>query len=149
MPGQSPRLGARSETADDDPQVRALMTSRLVAIAAEAAPELALALMATAGVRHLPVLAGAHCLGVVTETELLHLLSSTPMPAPTAVGALARPIPVLHPDERRSSAARSICAAGVDAALVVDDRQLVGILTATDLIRSVAAACPPGVEAGR
>ena len=42
-------------------------------------------------------------------------------------------------DERRSAAARAVLAGDVDAVLVSDGGRLVGIVTTTDLARSLAA----------
>ena len=50
-----------------------------------------------------------------------------------------RTAPVVHPDDHRSTAAEQMRATGIDAALVCEGETVVGILTATDLIRSLAS----------
>lgn len=134
------RLDARPETADDDdPQLATLGTTRVVAIVPDATVDLAVRLMASTGVRHLPVMDGPRCVGVVMEADVLRVLAETGGAAVPA-GALAWAVPALRPTERRSAAARQMSIAGVDAALIVEDGRLLGIVTATDVVRSVALA---------
>ena len=133
------RLDARPETADDDPQLATLGTTRVVAIVPDATVDLAARLMASTGVRHLPVMDGPRCVGVVMEADVLRVLAEAGG-ATVPVGALAWAVPALRPTERRSAAARQMSTAGVDAALIVEDGRLLGIVTATDVVRSVALA---------
>lgn len=137
------RVAAVPDAADDDPVLATLMSRKIVAIVPEATSYVALELMAGTGVRHLPVLAGAECLGVVAEIDLLHVLGE-PGGDLRPVGRLARQVATLRPRDRRSDAARRMTAAGMDAVLVADGERLIGIVTATDLLRSLAA--PPSSE---
>lgn len=139
------RLAAPPEVVADDPPVRDLMTHRLVAIVSEAGPDVALRLMASTGVRHLPVMANRGCVGMVAETDVLRGLAA----GPVSVGDLVRAVPLLRPADPRTVAAARMHAARSDVAVVVDERdRLVGILTATDLIRSLAVeALPPSARA--
>ena len=52
------------------------------------------------------------------------------------------------PGERRSAAARRMHAAGVDACLVADGERVLGIVTATDVLTSLAAAELGRVDGG-
>lgn len=136
------RLDAPPESLDDDPPVTGLMTHRVVAIVPEADLSVALRLMAERGVRHLPVLDGTRCIGLVLDSDVARLLAAgRPEPGvpPQRVRDLCRRVPVVGPGTRRSAAARSMHAGGIDAVLVTDGERLLGILTATDLIRSLAA----------
>lgn len=136
------RLAAPPEALDDDPPVTGLMTQRIVAIVPEAELSVALRLMAARGVRHLPVLDGARCVGLVLDTDVARLLAVTrPEPGvpPLRVRDVCRQVPALEPTARRSDAARGMHAGGIDAVLVGDGERLLGIVTATDLIRSLAA----------
>ena len=136
------RLNAPPETLDDDPPLRALMSVRLVGITPDASVRTALLLLASAGVRHLPVLAGANCIGLVTEHDVVRCVADvglTAASATVAVSQLCRLVPLLGPDQRRSAAALDMQTADVDAVLVVDAGKLVGIVTATDVIRSLAS----------
>ena len=56
----------------------------------------------------------------------------------TPVGLLTRPVASLPVSARRSDAARCMDADGIDVVLVTDGQGLVGIVTATDLVRSLA-----------
>lgn len=147
-------LAARPDSADDDPLVTHLMTHRVVGIVPEAEPMIALRLMATTGLRHLPVLDGGRCMGIVMEVDVLRSLAQHPASAldgpPRPIGELCRTVPTLNTADRRSAAARCMHADGIDAALVTDGDRLLGIVTATDLIRSLAQdgpAVPPRLAA--
>lgn len=98
--------------------------------------------MTGSGVRHLPVLEGTRCHGLVHEPDLVRSVAERAVlgehRAPKVVGDLCRPAPELRPADRRSDAARQMQAAAIDAVLVVDGDRLVGIVTAGDLIRSLA-----------
>ncbi|MBW0133769.1 CBS domain-containing protein [Pseudonocardia abyssalis] len=136
------RLDAPPEALDDDPPVTELMTHRIVAIVPEADLAVALRLMDAHGVRHLPVLDGERCVGLVLETDVARLLAGgRPEPGVPRlrVADVCRTAPALEPAARRSAAARSMHAGGIDAVLVTDGDRLLGIVTATDLIRSLAA----------
>ncbi|GAA2558719.1 CBS domain-containing protein [Pseudonocardia hydrocarbonoxydans] len=145
MPLRPERLAAPPDCQDDDPMVSTLMTTRVVAITPDAPVSTALNLMASAGVRHLPVLDGTRCRGVLREPDVIrHLLASPISPvdrAATPVARLTRPAASLPASARRSDAARCMDA-DTDAVLVTDRHGLVGIVTATDLIRSLAREAP-------
>jgi CBS domain-containing protein len=147
-------LAAPPESRDDDPLVSTLMATPIVAITPDAPVATALDLMAATGVRHLPVFEGHRCRGLVVEADLIRYLvadaGALATQAAMAVGCLARPAPSIHGSARRSDAARRMEADRIDAVLVTDQHRLVGILTATDLIRSLAGQPPssphlPGV----
>jgi CBS domain-containing protein len=144
------RLAATPEAADEDPLLTHLMTTRVVAITADAPCSTALYLMAATGVRHLPVLDGNRCCGVVFEIDLVRFASSACSPLMRAtfrVGDLTRPAAPLPVTARRSDAARRMQDEHGDAVLVSDQGRLVGIVTATDLVRSLAdAGSEPGDE---
>lgn len=128
-------LAARPDSADDDPFVRTFMTHRLLGIVPGAPIRVALRLMADHGVHHLPVMDGPRCAAVVTETDLVR---GSVLPGAT-VADVCRPVPAVHPGDRRSATARTMAAAGADAVIVVDGDRVLGLVTATDLVRSLAA----------
>jgi CBS domain-containing protein len=135
------RLGAPPETLDDDPPVTALMTREVVGVTPDTPVMTALSLMASRRVRHLPVLAGRRCLGLVIELDLVRALAAVPLPLGVAgplAGELVRAVGAVAGTARRSEAARLMSAGTADAVLVVDQEHLLGIVTATDLVRSVA-----------
>lgn len=140
------RLAARPDAADDDPLVASLMTTPVVAIDPGAPLTVALRLLATRRVRHLPVVDGTRCIGIILDTDIAHLLAYMPSPMsvpPLYAADLCTAAPVVHPRDRRSTAAGRMRDANVDAALVMDGDQLVGIITGTDLVQSIADEVAP------
>ncbi|GEL20389.1 CBS domain-containing protein [Pseudonocardia asaccharolytica] len=140
------RLGAPPQNLDDDPPLSVLMTRQLVGVTSDTDALVALRLMARNGVRHLPVIDGTDCRGLVLERDLLaHIPASMARfpAAPPLVTTFCRAAPVLRATDHRSTAAERMQATGVDAVLVTEGERLVGLVTATDLIRSLAEAAAP------
>jgi CBS domain-containing protein len=133
---------APPETLDEVPQVRALMSTRVVAIVPSAPLMTALRLMVARAVRHLPVMDGGQCVGIVTETDLLRGLAARTGPAGAAalhVADVARAVTAVPESVPLDEAATLMERGGLDALLVADgDGGLVGIVTATDLIHALA-----------
>jgi CBS domain-containing protein len=142
----SPLTAAPPETVDDDPPITQLMSSRIVGITPDSPLATALRLMARTGARHLPVLRAGRCLGIVTEGEIARFvtggLHSFSARAAVPVEELTWPTEPLPTTARRSDAARRMRIERSDAVLVVHDGRLVGLVTATDLIRSLAGERP-------
>lgn len=122
-----------------DSYVRDVMAPDILGIVPSAPLEVALRMMVEAEVHHLPVVDRGHCLGVVHESDVLWRLWSTVGSRPSTVGAVVRkpPLAVASGDSVRVVARRMV-EAGTDAALVLQDGRLVGIVTGTDLLRLVA-----------
>ncbi len=133
-------LNAPPEALDDDPPLSGLMTHQLLGITPDAELRVALRLLASAGVRHLPVLDGNACIGVITEADVLRALTQPrPLLGPSPmVAQLCRPAPALKAGDRRTVAAAAMHDTGLDVVLVIEHGLLVGIVTATDLVRSLA-----------
>jgi CBS domain-containing protein len=146
-----PTGGARpvppSEIPDDDPTLSTVMSRDIVTIDAESRLPTALHVMATTGIRHLPVVDHGRCLGVLVETDLIRCLAAAPVPFATAASArvrkLYRPAPELPPTARVSDAAKCMSADVSDAVLITEQRRVLGIVTATDLVRLLARRDPP------
>jgi CBS domain-containing protein len=127
--------------------VTGLMTTPVVAITADARLPVALRVMAAEHVRHLLVVDDGRCVGLLQEGEVARLLLGPATPRevpPLPVGAACRAVPRLGPGERRSAAARRMHTAGVDACLVVDGERVLGIVTATDVLGSLATPAEIG-----
>jgi CBS domain-containing protein len=146
-PTSTAPLATPADTLDDDPPVTSVMSHEVVVIDAEARLPTALRVMATTGVRHLPVVERGRCLGVLVETDLIRSLAQDTRPSGSmaldrAVAAplrqLHRPAPQLPPTARVSDAARHMATDVSDAVLVVDGGLILGIVTATDLVRLLA-----------
>ncbi|MCW0213399.1 MAG: CBS domain-containing protein [Pseudonocardia sp.] len=140
------RLAAPPEAADDDPPVSAIMSTKLVAIVPTAALSTALRLMIASRVRHLPVLEDGRCTALASEVDLLQGIAAEHGPlgvARLAVGDVARRTPSVPAEARLSEAAHRMRVADRDAVVVIRDDRLLGIVTATDLIRAWAARATP------
>jgi len=135
-------VAAPPEVLDDDPPVRALMSTRVVAIVPSAPLSTALHLMVTAGVRHLPVMEDGRCTGMVTETDVLRGLAARRGPWGTAdlhVLDVLRAAPAVTGSTRLSGAAAVMLDGDNDAVLIRGaDGGIAGILTATDLVHALA-----------
>jgi CBS domain-containing protein len=135
------RLNAPPDATDREPTVEQVMTSAVVAVTADADLYIASRIMAARSVRHLPVMDGGRCLGLLLEIDVLQALALADNPIiqpPVLAGELCRTVPVSRPGDGRSIAARHMQDSGIDAVLVRRDDKVIGILTATDLIRSLA-----------
>jgi CBS domain-containing protein len=138
--------GPPLQNLDDDPVLTTVMTSDVETLPADARIPTALHLMATTGVRHVPVVDRGWCRGVLVETDLVRSLASAGRTA-AAVAVLTandleRPATRLPPTARVSDAARLMSRSGSDAVLVTDGGRLLGIVTATDLVRLLARRIP-------
>ena len=144
LAGGSFRLDAPPETLDDDPPLRDLLTGRLVGVTLDADLGVAARLLADLGVRHLPAMVGEQCYGLVFEHDVLgELVRPTSMGGkPVLVADLYRRVPELRPTDRRSRAAQRMTQTGLDAVIVADHDALLGVVTATDLIGSLAGTAP-------
>ena len=130
-----------AEPIDPEPIVRRIMTPSVLAITADADLLIASRVMAARQVRHLPVMDGQRCRGLLLEIDVLQALAVADNPLvrpPLLAGELCRATPEVRPEDRRSAAARAMRDAGIDAVLVRADGAVLGILTATDLVRSLA-----------
>ena len=130
-----------SPPASDDPPVTDVMSRHLVGITPDAPVATALRLMARTGLRHLLVMGGQKCLGMLAEIDLLRCMAqggALTSGCWQVVGEIARPVEVMPGTARRSDAARRM-ANGAEAVLVASGDHLLGIVTTSDLIRSLAA----------
>ncbi len=121
-----------------------LMTSDPATIHATTTVEAAVRLMATRGLRHLPVVDEAgRVVGIVSDRDLRGPLGgpATRAPAPTAeVGALmARDVVTARPDDELGAVARLIVDRRIGAVPIVDEAgRLQGIVSYVDVLRRLA-----------
>lgn len=118
------------------------VSTPVIVLSAGATRGEALAAMRDHGVRHLPLVTRAPdggdavCVGLLVDRDLV-LGGSADGP----VGGLARTdVPHVAPTDAPPVTARAVLRGGCDAALVVDDGCLVGIVTATDVLRDLVGA---------
>lgn len=119
--------------------VRQVMAPDVLGIVPSAPLEIALRMMVEANVRHLPVVERGVCLGLLHEADVLwRLLSGTGKPP--LCGAVARtPPPCVSVTDTAHTLALRMKQSASDAVLVLEDGRVVGIVTATDLIDTIAA----------
>jgi CBS domain-containing protein len=115
-----------------------LMSSPVTAVVPQIDVLTALRLMRRMSVHHLPVVADSECGGLVTATDLLLALATPPHGALATVGGVCRrPAPRVECTATRSTAARLMVREETDALVVVLGTEVVGMLTAVDLVRSL------------
>lgn len=116
------------------------VSRRVLAVTADTDPVTALGVMRQGRVRHLPVIRGDQCVGLLTEVDLLVALAGGAAAVRSPVGELCQvPAPTVPAGATSDEIAAAILAGGADAALVVEDSVLVGIVTTTDLLIGLAA----------
>jgi acetoin utilization protein AcuB len=126
-----------AHTATTEPVL--LASHRVLAIHPDTDAITALGVMGEHGVRHLPVVRGHRCVGMVTEADLLRAITVAPSaPLPTAGTLCHRCPPTVPPDAGLPAVAAAILAGGLDAALVVQGSVLTGIVTSVDVLTSIA-----------
>ncbi|MHC1557794.1 CBS domain-containing protein [Actinomycetospora sp. C-140] len=121
-----------------DPVLR-LDPSRPVRVVTEHATVAeALRVLRVAGVRHLPVIADDRCVGLLVDRDLVAAaVDGVTVP----VGRLARrPVPTVEAGASAPRIARAVLTGGMEAALVTDDGVVVGIVTASDALATLAHA---------
>jgi CBS domain-containing protein len=116
-----------------------VMTPAVLGIVPAAPLEVALRTMVEAGVRHLPVVDRGRCLGLLHESDILWRLWSTGGATSSRAAAVARsPVVAVTTTDDLHTIARRMADAETDAALIVEEGRIVGIVTATDLLRRLA-----------
>lgn len=120
--------------------VKSVMSHWVLGIAPDAALDVALKEMAQSDVRHLPVVLRGRCLGLLHEADVLWRLWAHPGARVASIDCCRRPSPVVDLGDSVARAAVVIDGAGTDAAVVTERGRVVGIITATDLVRLVASA---------
>ena len=139
------RLNAPPDTLDDDPRLAALASPVLVGVEPDTPVGTALRAMIAREVRHLPVLDGARCVGMVTEADLLRGLAAGNGPfghTTLLVRDLAGPAVVLPGGTRLSRASARMIAERVDAVLLGGSDGVHAIVTATDVLRHYSRQHP-------
>ena len=135
-----------------DVRIKNVMKTRnLVSVRPQDELALAVQIMRWAGVRHVPVVDKHQVVGVLTEYDFLRYRAET---GGTGTGQPVRefmsaPPEVIGPEDDLFRAAALMVARQVSCLPVVEDGELVGMLTTTDLVGlplAAAAAAQPGAE---
>jgi CBS domain-containing protein len=126
---------------DLDAPVTTLMSRDLVTVRLGQALSEARRVMAERGVHHVPVVEGAQLVGMLSSADLLRVAAGSD-PVPLQVGGLAsiatvmvRDVVTLRPDATVCEALELFAVGRFHSLPVVDDGVLVGLVTATDLLR--------------
>jgi len=131
-----------------DPAISTLMTHQAVAVLPGTRLIDALRVMDSAGVRHLPVVEGNRCMGLLAEIDMLRQLVTQGLLRPRCsmrltAGEVCRwPAPTVPVWSTRAIAAQMMLATGSDAVVVLDNDRLLSIVTAYDLAVSLAESRP-------
>jgi len=130
-----------SEHQDSAPHPVVRAGRRVTAVHPGADAFTALTVMRRNEVRHLPVIDGDRCVGLLTEGDLLRALTSAPSATSsadlTAGGLCHSPAPWVPAGSTLEVMAARMLADGSDAALVVSRGELVGMVTGTDVLGAV------------
>lgn len=132
------------------PLVLAAMTPFPFAIDAEQSVEAAQAMMNEHGIHHLPVLHHGKLAGIVSARDIaLTFDVLDPQPVPLAVWAICSRDPyVVEVDTRLDVVADRLADLHIGSALVTKHGKLSGIVTVTDLCRTLASLLRERFDAG-
>lgn len=124
--------------------VRDLMTRELATLEPEASVAEALELCRERRIRHVPILKGERLVGIVSDRDLSE--ASPPSDDPDHEEAvqnlrveevMIQEVVTAHPQDPTGYAAREMYERKLDALPVVDEQDLVGIVTSTDVMRAL------------
>ncbi|MBO0840975.1 MAG: CBS domain-containing protein [Sciscionella sp.] len=115
-----------------------LMSSPVLAVRPAMPVTEALRVMARHRLRHLPVIEAGQCVGLVSELDLWAALANSDASAGVSVVAVCHAAPMVSSTDSTRTVARRMLEYGRDAVLVTDDDELVGVITAADLVRTLA-----------
>jgi cystathionine beta-synthase len=134
--------GAPLEMFDDDPPVTSIMAGFVIGVTPKTDLTAALRLMNSMNIRQLPVIeAGGRYVGVIEEADLTRCLAQglgRPYSSWLHVGQLVHRVVPVPSTARRSDVARQMCADQTDVVLVADGNSPRGIVTVSDVLRSLA-----------
>jgi CBS domain-containing protein len=135
---------------ESEPTALALADHHVIAVGASMNAMAALRVMYRNAVHHLPVLSEGVCIGLISATDLLFAIAgASPEALVTVAGLCRRPVPHVASTATSSQAADKMVESGTDALVVTTGGEVLGVLTATDLVRAVARGVHPLPTAGK
>lgn len=136
------RDGAHQPGARRQPAIHLsqIMSSPVVTLPSEAPLRSAVLLLHEKNIRHLPVTEGKLLVGIVSDRDLLQHSLST---ASLVKEVMTRKLLTGHPDTEIREAARVMIEQHIHCLPILDDdKNLVGIVTTTDILRAVVNRAP-------
>lgn len=124
----------------------------VIAVGADMNAMAALRVMYRNGVHHLPVVSDGICIGLISATDLLFAIAgASPEALLTVSGLCQRRVPHVASGASSVEAADRMLEAGTDALVVTSGGEVLGVLTALDLVRAAAEGelVPAGARNGR
>src|SRR5437016_1861032 len=122
-----------------EPTALSLADHPVIAVGANMNAMAALRVMYRNAVHHLPVVSEGVCIGLISATDLLFAIAgASPEALLTVAGLCQRPVPHVESDASSGEAADRMLDAGTDALVVTTGGEVLGVLTATDLVRAAA-----------
>lgn len=118
-----------------------VMTAQPLTIGRDQTLEVAHEFMRNERIRHLPVLERGRLVGVLSQRDLyfLETIAGVDMKSDRVEDAMSTDIYVVSPDTPLSTVASTMAKRKLGCAVVVDRGRVVGIFTATDGLRVLAA----------
>lgn len=127
-------------------RVRDLMQKDVLTLSVDATLDIADGLMRVDRVRHIPILSGTSVVGLVSERDLLRaavssLMNTKPsedqawLEGISVAEVMTREVLTAHPDADVSTAAEMMLGERIGCLPVVEDGELVGLLSETDCLR--------------
>jgi acetoin utilization protein AcuB len=116
------------------------MTRTPLTVGADQSLTVAHRLMRDKRIRHLPVLRAGKLVGLVSQRDLM-LIETLPDVNPTEVpveDAMSTEVLAVSPDASLAGVARKMAARRLGSAVVMKDKRVVGLFTATDACRTLA-----------
>jgi len=127
-------------------RTRDVMSAPVVSVQGDGFLFAAWSLLRSYGVQHLVVMDGARVAGIVDESDIVLAWSAEPFvrSAKRVRGLLRARTPCVLADDTLHRAARTLLREDLRALPVVSEHgELIGILTATDILRAVAECATP------
>ena len=127
------------------------MQTKIVPISAEERLSTVDDIMTLGRVRHIPVVRGGQLVGVVSERDLLRASNLTSfgseqrrafLHAVEIANVMSSPAVTVSPDATVKEAARLMAERKIGCLPVLDDAQLIGLVTETDVLRYFAGVEP-------
>ncbi len=124
----------------DSVKVREVMSQPVVSVSPDVSVFEAGEIVEDRRVKRLPVLDGGKLVGIVTQTDLIRVLTSYGMWR-DVVEIMTRDVATVQRGDSVAKVAEMMSAHSISGIVVMDAKQVVGVLTERDLLRRVMAQC--------